>query len=177
MFFAPGFDGGAAGEDEGGDRQQEGENCRGPEGNDDSSRADDPVIFENPEAESAVARGVAWKSGVGIGGGKVIEIPAGFGRMAGLAVGGPGAGVVDEFSMAAVEAALKVIPFAGVILTRCVEGEGVGDAVAPYPKQRAEKEGDQKQSRHDVEYKPHRSVSFSSVAPSSRTKMLVPVSG
>ena len=83
-----------------------------------------------PEAESAVAGGVVWKSGVGVGRGIVRQVPAGFGRMAGLAIGCPGAGVVDEFAGAGVEAALKMIPFPGIVLMRGVEGEIVGDAVA-----------------------------------------------
>src|SRR4051812_22223431 len=78
--------------------QHERENRGHPEWNDDRAPADDPEIFHDPESKSAVAGGEAGEGDICARGGKMLQIPAGFGRMAGLAVGGPGAGVIDESS-------------------------------------------------------------------------------
>jgi len=156
VAFAVGFDSAASGEEQGGDAQNERENCGGPEGDDDGAGADHPVILERPESESAGATGIAGENLIRIGRGIMLEIPAGFGRMAGLAVGRPRAGVIDEFAGPGVKAALKVIPFAGGILARCVEGEFVRDAVAANPEERGEDEWNDKKDGEDVEHKSHR---------------------
>src|SRR5689334_5517676 len=111
----------AACQNQRGNYQPKRENCRRPKWDDHRARAHDPVILQNPKPKSPMAAGVAGECGVGAGGGKVFEVPAGFGRMPSLAIGGPGAGVVDEFSVAGIEAALKVIPFARIVLMGGVE--------------------------------------------------------
>jgi hypothetical protein len=82
---AIGAHGAPSGEGKGGDAEEERENCGEPEGDDQGARADDPVIFENPKTESAVAAGVAGESQIGSGGSKMLDMPSGFGWMAGLA--------------------------------------------------------------------------------------------
>ena len=128
---------------------------RRPKGDHDRARANDPGVFQNPKPKSSMAAGVAGENLIRIGGLVMLQIPAGFWRMPRLAIGGPGPRVVNKFARTRVQPALKMIPFSGIILTRCVEGEIVGDAVAANPEEDAENGGDDEGGGEDVKNEAH----------------------